>query len=273
MGSMTALAMRNLRSLRRTKLRALRAFGLTAVALASITICAEPASAYRPFDGTDAAVAELGKLEVELGPAEYRRQGPERFLITPALVLNFGVRKDLEAIFEGRLVTSLSTPETTVLMDAGVFIKYVLLSGSLQGKTGPSIATELGVLLPDSTSASSFGASWAAILSQRWDWGTVHFNLQTQLNREGRADLFVSTIVEGPHTWQVRPVTEVFYQNDGGSAQTFSGLVGAVWQVREDLAFDVAARHARVDGQPVTELRAGLTFSLPFRGTAPSLKK
>jgi hypothetical protein len=158
-------------------------------------------------------------------------------------------------------------------MDAGIFIKYLLLAGVLQDKSGPSIATEFGVLLPDTAGDSNFGASWAVIVSQRWDWGTAHFNVQTQLNREGRADLFVSTIVEGPHTWKVRPVAEVFYEDDVGSAQTVSGLIGAIWQVRDDLAFDLAARHARVDGQPATELRAGLTFSFPYRGAAPSVKK
>jgi len=28
-----------------------------------------PASAYRPFDGTDAAVADKGKMEIEMQPA------------------------------------------------------------------------------------------------------------------------------------------------------------------------------------------------------------
>jgi len=62
------------------------------------------------------------------------------------------------------------------------------------------------VLLPDSGGDSGFGASWAGIVSQRFDWGTVHLNLQTQLTREQHADLFIDTIFEGPHTWKVRPV-------------------------------------------------------------------
>jgi hypothetical protein len=41
------------------------------------------------------------------------------------------------------------------------------------------------------------------------------------LNREQRADVFLGTIVEGPHTWKLRPVAEVFYEDDVGSAQTF----------------------------------------------------
>jgi len=44
----------------------------------------------------------------------------------------------------------------------------------LQDKSGPSIATEFGVLCPETAGDSHFGASWAGIISQRWDWGTAH---------------------------------------------------------------------------------------------------
>jgi len=54
------------------------------------------------------------------------------------------------------------------------------------------------VLLPDSTGDSGIGASWAGIVSQRWDWGTVHFNVETLLTRDHHADVFVGTIIEGP---------------------------------------------------------------------------
>jgi hypothetical protein len=40
------------------------------------------ATAYRTFDGTDAAVAEPDTVEIELGPAEYVRQGNKRMLIS-----------------------------------------------------------------------------------------------------------------------------------------------------------------------------------------------
>jgi hypothetical protein len=40
-----------------------------------------------------------------------------------------------------------------------------------------------------------------------------------------------------------------------------SGLVGLIWQVREDLSFDVGVRHALTTGQPVNELRAGMTVA------------
>ena len=130
----------------------------------------DSAFAYRPFDGTDAAVAEPGQLEIELGPGEPVWQGSERFLIAPALVLNFGLTKQLEAVLEGRLFTPLSSSDPVVLKDAAASLKYVVRPGVLQDKPGPSIATEIAVLFPDSAGDSNFGASWAGIVSQRWDW-------------------------------------------------------------------------------------------------------
>jgi hypothetical protein len=151
------------------------------------------------------------------------------------------------------------------LTEAGAFLKHVVVPGSLQDKSGPSIATEFGVLLPDSTGDSGVGVSWAGIVSQRWDWGTVHFNVETALTRDHRADVFVGSIIEGPSKWKVRPVAEVFYEREFGQEQTISGLVGLIWQVSDKLAFDAAFRHALTNGHPVNEVRAGLTFAVPLR--------
>ena len=250
-------------------------FGIAASAALCmvILISPSPAFAYRPFDGTDAAVAEPGEMEIEFEPLGRLQQGSERFLIVPAAVLNFGLTKDWEAVFEGRLMAPLSSSDSPSFTDGGAFLKHVLRPGSLQDKTGPSIATEFGVLFPDSTGSSAFGASWAGIVSQRWDWGTVSFNLQTQLTREQHADLFVSTIVEGPHTWTVRPVAEIYYENEVGQAQTLSALIGLIWQVRDNLAFDVGVREATTNGRPVNEVRAGVTFGFPLIRSSQTSQK
>jgi hypothetical protein len=93
----------------------------------------------------------------------------------------------------------------------------VIQPGVLQGKPGPSIATEFGLLLPR-MGASGVGLSWTGIASQRWDRGTVHFN--------------VDVIIEGPNKWTVQPDSVL------GQEQTFSALLGTIWQVRDNLAFD-----------------------------------
>ena len=118
-----------------------------------------PAWAYRPFDGTDAAVAAPGELEIELQPAGRLHEGGNTTLVAPATVINYGLSEGWEAVFEGQGQTLLSPSGPTSLTSAGAFLKHVLQPGSLQGKTGPSVATEFGVLLPDSTGSSGVGAS------------------------------------------------------------------------------------------------------------------
>ena len=75
--------------------------------LALTVISAAPAVAYRPFDGTDAAVADIGQLETELGPAEYLRVGPERTLFAPSARFNYGFAAGWEATIEGDVTHSL----------------------------------------------------------------------------------------------------------------------------------------------------------------------
>jgi hypothetical protein len=226
---------------------------------------ARPALAYRPFDGTDAAVAPPGELEVELQPAGAQHERGTRTLIAPWTVLNFGLNQEWEAVFEGRGETPLSPSGPTELTTGGAFLKHVVVPGSLQDKSGPSVATEFGVLLPDSTGDSGLGASWAGIVSQRWDWGTIHFNTEAALTRDHHADVFVGSIIEGPSKWTVRPVAEVFYEKEFGQEETISGLVGLIWQVNDKLAVDAAFRYALTNGHAVNEVRAGLTFAVPLR--------
>jgi hypothetical protein len=51
----------------------------------------DDALAYRPFDGTDAAIAEPGQVEIELGPAQYLQIGSERTLVAPTVVFNYAI--------------------------------------------------------------------------------------------------------------------------------------------------------------------------------------
>src|SRR6476661_2628758 len=60
------------------------------------------AEAYRPFDGTDADVAEPHEIELEIGPVGYHRHGDDQFLVAPAIVLNYGFAPRFEAVLEGR---------------------------------------------------------------------------------------------------------------------------------------------------------------------------
>jgi hypothetical protein len=224
------------------------------------------ASAYRPFDGTDAAVADPREIELELQPAGAQWSRGQNLLIAPAVVFNYGFLENWEAVLEGQLQTPFSPSGPTNLSASGAFLKHVIRPGSLQDRLGPSIATEFGVLLPDSSGDSRVGASIDTIISQRWDWGTAHLNIAAELTRNQRAGVFTDLILEGPSKWTVRPVAEIFYEEEFGQSHTVSGLIGAIWQVNDKLSFDVGFRHAVTNGLNVNEIRAGLTvgFMTPF---------
>ena len=208
-----------------------------------------PASAYRPFDGTDAAVVDKDKFEIELQPAGIVKDWSGKTLIAPAARFNYSLTETWEAVLEGQFENPLSPPGPANLTAAGAFLKGVLREGSLQKKDGPSIAIECSVLLPDSQGSSQFGASLAGIVSQRWDWGAIHLNGVAELTREHRADLFAGVIMEGPSKWTVRPVAEVFYEKEFGKSETVSGLVGLI----------CSGRHS------TTQPRKGVPLSMSVR--------
>src|SRR5207249_2061629 len=103
--------------------------------------------------------------------------------------------------------------------------------------------------------------------------GTDHgaFQCRSGSNPRTDADLFLSTILEGPHDWPVRPVAEIVYEREFGRAEIKSALVGAIWQIRDDLAVDVGLRGGRINDHTLAGIRAGLTFSFVV-ASAPAEK-
>ena len=218
---------------------------------------AAPALAYRPFDGTDAAVADLGEVEIEFQPAGAISAGATKPV--SEAIFNYGFADRWELVLQG---TAQVLPEAAgpLSVSNGAFLKYVLVPGVLQGKQGPSVATEFGPLLPPA-GGSGVGFSWTGIVSQRWDWGTIHLNTATNLTPDQHGELFFDAIIEGPNEWKVRPVFEFYSDSVINQQQTYSALAGAIWQVNDKLSFDAAFRHALVNGRAVNEIRAGLTFA------------
>jgi hypothetical protein len=243
-----------------------------ATAAAVIGICAAtwaaPAAAYRPFDGTDAAVADVGELEIEFQPAGFVHTTSTTALAGPNAVFNYGFAQRWELVLQGAAQAFPDGAGPTNVPN-GAFLKYVVQPGVLQDKPGPSVATEFGALLPN-VGGSGTGFSWTGIVSQRWQWGTVHFNVATNLTPDQHPEAFVDTIIEGPNQWTVRPVMEIYADSVVSQTRTYSALVGAIWQVRDSLAFDVGVRYALVNGRPVNELRAGVTFGFPLNLGKPN---
>jgi hypothetical protein len=236
--------------------------------LPALLVCfaSKVAFAFRPFDGTDASVADPGEVEIELQPVGYLRDGSDHALIAPAARINYGFAEDWEAVIEGQWSHGLSAGSATSSLAANAFsLKHVWRDGFLQEKPGPSVATEFALLLPGIGADNGTGGSVAGIVSDQLGWLTFHVNAVAAITRQQHGDLVLDSIFEGPREWTVRPVAEVFHELDFGGPKTTSGLVGAIWQAGEKLAFDAAYRRARSDGRTVDELRLGVTFAFGLR--------
>ena len=226
------------------------------------------ALAYRPFDSTDADVAKQGDLELELGPVGRLREGSRRIRVQPAIIANYGLTDERELVLEGRREVLLDRGEDEArssIRDNALSLKQVLRKGVLQDAAGPSVASELGLLLPDVHGEKGTGASFAGIVSQRGDLVTAHLNAALQWTREHEPGAFLGVILEGPHAWAVRPVAELFGEQASGTPRTTSGLLGAIWRVRDDLSFDFGVRRAHSGGETVREFRIGLTWAFASR--------
>jgi hypothetical protein len=237
---------------------------------AAVLVAAAPAFAYRPFDGTDAAVAERGQLEVELGPVQPLREGSDTFLIAPALIANYGFAEGFEGVLEGRHQVLLGAPRPNVprtrLGDTALSVKTVVRRGELQEQDGPSVATEVGLLLPTVNDEAGVGAQTTVIVSRRFSIAVLHVNAGVAYNRAHNVELAGSLIVEGPPAWRLKPVLELFSEDDLAGPFAATVLAGVIWLASDSLSFDAAVRVGRAAGQPLLEGRLGLTFAIEVLG-------
>src|ERR671923_3095589 len=101
---------------------------------------------YRPFVSTDAAVADLKEVEIELGYFTLERDDNENTFIAPQLVLNYGIAENLEIV--GEFEVEKPPDEHVQLIDPALSLKTILKEGTLQEENGFSFAAEVSLLLP-----------------------------------------------------------------------------------------------------------------------------
>lgn len=230
----------------------------------SLALWSSPAFAYRPFDGTDASVAEYRRFELEAGMLGYLRDGKATYS-TPSQILNYGAFERVELVLElHERMPSLGTPGPRFgLVDDGAFMKTVLVEGALQGKKGPSLALEVGALLPTVHGEPGAGASAALIGSVVAPFVKFHLNLEAARTRAENASLAVDGILEGPAlAGRARPVAELIYEREIHAGALESALLGFIDPVTELFALDGAAQLGWHDGERSFEVRAGFTWSL-----------
>jgi hypothetical protein len=237
------------------------AFGCSLLIL-GVVFQTQTARAYRPFDGTDGDVAELGEFELEIGPLQFQREGDQTSWMTPT-VLNLGVMPRVEFVADFVPIYA-SEGRPYELTDTDIFAKFLVRKGVLQEESGPSIAIETGPLLPEIHGEDGYGASLDLIISERYGWLTLHLNDEAELSRGdllfGWATNLIGEVDLGS---RLRPVVELGWETEVSSkTNTFSALAGAIWNVSEGFDVDAAGRVARVDGTSAFEARIGLTWAV-----------
>jgi hypothetical protein len=218
---------------------------------------------YRPFDGTDAAIADKGALEIEFGPAQWRREGSASSLAAPALILNLSLTDRWELVAEAKQVILLesSAEDRHWIEDAAVSAKAVLRAGTLQGFSGPSLATELSLLVPTAPDDRGPGGAAGLIASHRWSAMSLHLNGFVEYTRDHHLGVVTGITLEGPFSWSVRPVLEALLDIERSVHTGGSGLAGLIWRVRPNVAIDAGVRRTFGDGLATTEVRSGVTWA------------
>ena len=137
---------------------------------------------YRPFVSTDAAVADVKEMEIELGYFNLERERGKNTFIVPKAVLNYGLVRNLELVGEFAVEEPRHGPVR--LADPALSLKAVLKEGVLQEKNGISLAVEAGPLLPATNREENrFGFEGIGILSGKLDALTYHVNFGGGVDR------------------------------------------------------------------------------------------
>lgn len=224
--------------------------------LLTLLAAALPAHALRPFDGTDAAVADEGEFELEFGPLTRLREDGRHTWLAPALVANWGMGADRELVLEGKRRSSDGS-----VFDAALSLKQLHRRGALQDQAGASIASECGVLLPGVRADHGTGAMCALIVSQRWRNVTAHLNTALAFSREHRWAPSLGVIVELPNKTNIRPVVEVLAQKENQERPASSVLAGLIWKRSERFSVDFGVKRMRSGGSDSSEVRLGFTWT------------
>ena len=226
-----------------------------------------PARAYLT-DSNDARTVAPGTLEVEFQPVGYWRllgEDPDPYLITPSLMIYTGLASGMDLVLLSRGYASLGGHGYTV-EDSAVLTRVLLRSGSYDADgCGPSLALQAGINLPAYEGEGGWGATRALLLSHSGEHVTVHSNVQVDLRDDWRVPaLFLSSTLEGPYAWPIRPVVEVTADlrwRDPASAD-FSGLLGVAADLSDSWAVMAGGRVGDWTGSPNLELRLAFWASV-----------
>jgi hypothetical protein len=231
------------------------------MALSFIAVWASPALAYRPYDSTDADVAEQREVEVEIGWERLRMDGGEQKSVRG--VVNIGVGELREIVIEGswNRAEVAAGESSSYFSGVALLLKQVHRRGFLQGAPGLSVASECGILIPATSGESGPGTECSLIASAGNAVLNLHMNAGVAYETDHRWTHSFSLILEGSGSWRLRPGLELVREQAEGEPHESSLLAGLVWESSEGIAFDLAFRQNLDRTTDFDDWRIGMTWS------------
>ena len=224
---------------------------------------------YRPFVSTDAAVADVKEMEIELGYFNWERERGQNTFIVPKAVLNYGLIHNLELV--GEFAVEEPSRGPVRLADPALSLKAILKEGVLQEKDGVSFAVEAGPLLPSTNKEDKrFGFEGIGILSGKLAGLTYHVNLGGGVDRaENNPFVIWGMIGELPVAPKLRLVGEINGESVRRNTPNNSALLGFIWEAPwEHVFIDAGVRRGISHAAPDWMFTTGLTFSFSLAKAA-----
>ena len=218
--------------------------------------------AYRPFVSTDAAVADVKEMEIELGYFNWARERGKNTFVVPKVVLNYGLVQSLELV--GEFSVEVPPRGSVQLGDPALSLKAVLNEGVLQDKSGVSFAVEAGPLLPSTDKEENrFGFEAISIASGKLGAVTYHLNLGGGLDRAHTHPFIIwGVIAELPVAAKLRLVGEINGESVKRNTPDNSALLGVIWQAPwQNVSVDAGLRRGISRAAADWMFTTGLTFS------------
>jgi hypothetical protein len=228
----------------------------------ALLLFASAAWGYRPFVSTDAAVADLKEMEIELGYFNLERERGKNTFIVPKAVLNYGLVRDLELV--GEFAIEESPRGSVRLADPALSLKAVLREGVLQEKNGPSFAVEAGPLLPSTNKEENrWGFEGLGILSAKLGSLIYHLNFGGGVDRlQNNPFMLWGVIAELPIVEKLRLVGEINGESVRGKTPENSALLGFIWEAPwQNVFLDAGVRRGISRAAADWMVTTGLTFS------------
>lgn len=258
------------------------ALPLASLSAALLALALSPGRAHAYLmDANDARVIEPATLEWELQPIGYYQilsEPNEHYLIMPSLMGYVGLTEDADLIYlvRGYYYLDDQPPDYGQpryrTYEAQMGFRLLVLRGAYSTDCidGPAIVIQPQILVPNLEAPGELpGASLALLLSWQWEeFGTLHANIWGNRNADQTWGTFAAVAMEGPPTWDVRPLVEVTYWYDEEFGSLLSGTAGTYIDVGSDFTWELGARLGGWEDYAEMEVRISMWMDAPLH---PSL--